>query len=179
MWIQWARVCGRFSQGVAKGVTDINQDGYEDDDDIPWADPGIRKDYEAALGRLILAHNDVDLHLTRLVDRIISHLGDPPALAKLATGEFAKRVDNVRTLYAIAPDMPLAGIDLDEMSELNRLRNIVAHGHFDQNPFQGTYELITNKKTHADFSTERLDEITERLEKVKTSIMPVIYFWDD
>ncbi len=27
------------------------------DDDTPWADPAIRTDYEAALGRFILAFN--------------------------------------------------------------------------------------------------------------------------
>ena len=149
------------------------------DDDIPWADPAIRKDYEAALGRLILAHNDVDLNLTRLLRRIIAHLGNSPVLQELTKGSFAKRVENVRILQSIKPDLPLGGIDFKEIADLNSLRNIVAHGHFDQNPFQGDYELITNKKTHSDFSTERLDAITERLGRAKTSILPLIYFWDD
>jgi len=30
---------------------------HPDDDDIPWADPEIRVNYEAALGRFILAFN--------------------------------------------------------------------------------------------------------------------------
>jgi hypothetical protein len=29
-------------------------------DDIPWADPAIRTDYETALGRFRLAFNEVD-----------------------------------------------------------------------------------------------------------------------
>ena len=33
------------------------------DDDVPWADPNIRKDYEAALGRFILLFNELDYHV--------------------------------------------------------------------------------------------------------------------
>ncbi|MGA9917607.1 MAG: hypothetical protein WBR17_34205 [Paraburkholderia sp.] len=34
------------------------------DDDIPWADPAIRTDYEAALSRFILAFNEVNCRLS-------------------------------------------------------------------------------------------------------------------
>jgi len=37
------------------------------DDDIPWADPAIRTDYEAALGRFILAFNEVDYRLSQVI----------------------------------------------------------------------------------------------------------------
>lgn len=36
----------------------------EDDDDIPFADPAIRTDYEAALGLFILVFNEVDYRLS-------------------------------------------------------------------------------------------------------------------
>jgi hypothetical protein len=39
----------------------------EDDEDIPWADPQIRLDYEAALGRFILAFNELDYYLSMLI----------------------------------------------------------------------------------------------------------------
>lgn len=144
-------------------------------DDVPWADPAIRTNYEAALGRLILAHNDVDLHLTRLIEECLKQLDNPKHLKKLATGSFIERWDNVRMLRAIRPEMTLLlGVDFKELHELNELRNIVAHGHFEQNPFQGDYELITRKQRHNDFSVTRLDTITARLtaqaEALKVSI---------
>jgi len=37
------------------------------DDDITWADPAIRTDYEAALGRFILAFNEVDYRLSQVI----------------------------------------------------------------------------------------------------------------
>jgi hypothetical protein len=40
---------------------------HGDADEIHWADPEIRVDYEAALGRFILAFNEVDYRLTQLI----------------------------------------------------------------------------------------------------------------
>ncbi|WP_248116954.1 hypothetical protein [Brevundimonas sp. EYE_349] len=161
-------------------MTVSDQETYDDQfDDVPWADPAIRERYEAALGRLILAYNDVDLHLTRLIEECQRKLGDPKHLKKLATGSFIERWDNVRMLRAILPDMPLLqGIDFKELHELNELRNIVAHGHFEQNPFQGDYELITRKQRHDDFSAERLDNITGRLNAQAEALKVSVWFDD-
>ncbi len=48
---------------------------WTDDDDVPWADPEIRIDYEAALGRFILAFNEVDYRLTQLIGWELSTRG--------------------------------------------------------------------------------------------------------
>jgi uncharacterized protein YutE (UPF0331/DUF86 family) len=163
---------------MCSDISDDPSSADYDDDDIPWADPQIRKDYEAALGRLILAHNDVDRFLTMLIECILRDLGDQKELEKLTLGLFARRLDNLRMLKGIRPELRLDGVDLDELEELNRLRNIVAHGHFEQNPFQGDYELISNNKTHKEFSVERLNEITKRLDDAGDQIKPQVYFWD-
>lgn len=150
----------------------------DDFDDVPWADPQIRQDYEAALGRLILAHNDVDLHLTRLIERCLEHLNDPPELKKLTSGMFDRRLDNLRMMKALAPALQIDGVDFDELAALNEARNVVAHGHFEQNPFQGDYVLITRAKRHDDYSTERLNEITTRLETQAEGIKVAVWFYD-
>ena len=149
-----------------------------DDEHIEWADPQIRKNYEAALGRLILAFNDLDRFLTMLIECVLKDLGDRPELEKLTNGLFARRLDNLRMLNGIKPDPRIESIGFVDLEELNRLRNIVAHGHFEQNPYQGDYELISNQKTHKDFSVERLDEITKRLDDAGVRIKPQVYFWD-
>lgn len=148
-------------------------------DDVPWADPAIRTNYEAALGRLILAHNDVDLHLTRLIEKCLEQLGNPVELKKLANGMFASRLNNARIMKSLLPKMSIFhGVDFDELENLNQLRNIVAHGHFEQNPFQGDYQLITRKDRHDDFSTERLEAITSRLDNQAKSLKVAIWFED-
>ena len=45
------------------------------DDDIPWADPAIRTDYEVALGRFILAFNEVDYRLSQVIGSELSQRG--------------------------------------------------------------------------------------------------------
>lgn len=148
-----------------------------DDDDIPWADPRIRIDYEAALGRLILTHNDVDLHLTLLIEKSLERLAsEDPELQKLRLGPFKKRLDNLRTLHKKSPALNLHGLDFAALEEVNEQRNIVAHGHFEQNPYMGDYRLITNKETHKDFSIERLNSITERINALGMSIKPMVWF---
>lgn len=32
------------------------------------------------------------------------------------------------------------------LTELNGVRNILAHGHFDQDPYEGTYELVSRRR---------------------------------
>lgn len=163
-------------------MTDQMADGdhsdWEDDEDIPEADPAIRKDYEAALGRLILAHNDVDRHLTRLIECCLRKLGNPPELTRLKSGMFAQRLENLRMLNAISSALNLHHVEFDELFNLNRQRNIVAHGHFEQHPYMGDYVLITNKQTHKDYSTDRLDEIRERLDKQVHRLGPLVDFYD-
>ena len=159
----------------------VDHDDYDDDDDhIEWADPQIRKDYEAALGRLILAHNSVDRHLTQLIERCLERLADPPALAKLRNGQFAQRLDNLELLKAIPIDLELdhPNLDIERLRALNRERNIVAHGHFEQNPFMGDYELIGNKARHQDYSVERLDGITAELDEHDSRISVLVDFYD-
>lgn len=153
----------------------IDESDYEE---IPWADPAIRAEYEAALGRLILAHNDIDLHLTRLLEKCIKRLGDPGPLAKLKTGTFAQRLDNLRMLNAISSDLRLRGLEFEELAFLNSERNIVAHGHFEQEPHGGEYWLIGNKKTYDDYSTNRLNRITERLNAQRNRLSPLVAFYE-
>lgn len=76
------------------------------DEDVPWADPAIREAYEAALGRLILAHNEVDYRLTTVIAGAAEQLGGGP-LTKLAEGDFSRRVGNLEVLQALDKKLSL------------------------------------------------------------------------
>ncbi|MDR7116655.1 hypothetical protein [Caulobacter sp. BE254] len=158
-------------------------DDYDDDDDnddwpMQWADPAIRQDYEAALGRLILAHNDVDVHLTELIACCLRRLGNPPALERLAHGMFAKRLESLEILQALPVQLNLNGMDIANLRRLNNLRNIVAHGHFEQDPFGGEYTLLSNRERRSDFPTERLNKITKELNAEAGSLHANTAFYD-
>jgi hypothetical protein len=45
-----------------------------DDDDVPWASPEIRQQYEAALGRFILAFSELDNLLTEIIETTLERL---------------------------------------------------------------------------------------------------------
>jgi Txe/YoeB family toxin of Txe-Axe toxin-antitoxin module len=159
---------------MSEETFDEEDDGFE----IPWADPQIRKDYEAALGRLILAHNSLDRLLTELIQCCLNRLQNEKPLEGLRQGEFSRRLTSLTMLASLPIELDLRAIDTKEIGELNRLRNIVAHGHFEQDPFEGTYVLVTIKQTFRDFSTVRLDEITGRIEKQNRHLQAVTVFYD-
>lgn len=157
---------------------DIGPDDDGDYYDFPDIDPGIRTNYEAALGRLILAHNDVDYHLTQLIECCLKKLGKRSELSQLAKGMFADRLKTLKMLNAISPDLRLNFLDYDELSSLNGERNIVAHGHFEQNPYDGDYRLIRNSETFKAYSVERLDKITARLKTQAHKLSPIVAFYN-
>ena len=71
-----------------------------EDDDIPFADPAIRTDYEAALGQFILAFNEVDYRLSQVIRCELSHRGCTDLAATAATGPFAQRLATLEILAA-------------------------------------------------------------------------------
>ena len=69
-------------------------------------------------------------------------------------------------LISLAHPRPLPKSAIDELRDLAARRNELAHGHFHQNPFDGSYEILTNRKalpmpvTHL----KQLKQLTERAE---------------
>lgn len=152
-------------------------DEYDDEGPQGSADPEIRTEYEAALGRLILAHNDVDRHLTLLIECCVKALGSPKDL-RLPNGGFNERLATLRMLRDVQPALRLSYLDFDELSDLNGQRNAVAHGHFEQNPYDGEYVLIKNSKTMKNYPAKRLDDITARLAAQAQQLKPQVWFFD-
>jgi len=154
----------------------------DDDDhyyeDVPWADPSIRKNYEAALGRLILAHNEVDLRVTRLIERCLERLGSPAPMERLKRGLLAERLRALDLLKALPLNLELAEIDVEKLHQLNTDRNVVAHGHFEKNPFDGDYILIGAKQHFSDYSIERLESVAKELRAEARYLSALVDFYD-
>jgi hypothetical protein len=117
---------------------------HDGDDD--WADPAIRLEFEAALGKFILTHNEADFHTTYII-RLFAQVHFPgnPRLQELANGNFSARMAALMLLQGFGIDQELSHVDLRSLANLNTIRNQLAHGHFDQNPFDGSYSLILQK----------------------------------
>jgi len=117
------------------------------EDDIPSADPQIRLEYEAALGRFVLAHNEVDYYLGQIIGLSLDRLSETNTdIAQT----FAGRLAQLAILRHSNACPELSKPNLARLAQLNASRNRLAHGHFDQNPFDGTYKLV-EKARERDF----------------------------
>lgn len=131
------------------------------DDDTPFADPEIRKAFQVALGRFIMAFNHVDY----FVGMLIRFETEKHKKAHLAESDvsFSARL---RMLEALAINaVELKHLPFDELRNLNRHRNALAHGHFNQNPFDGSYELV-EKKQRRDYPIDVVHALADRLDAI-------------
>ena len=130
------------------------EDFDPDDFDPPIADPAIRAEYQDALGRFIMAHNEVDFWLKGILTKAVKMLAPDGSLDSLAMGDFAARVAHLNLLMKTAPHIGFGNAGNGRLAELNSTRNILAHGYFDQDPYEGTYEIVRNR--HRTLASERL-----------------------
>jgi hypothetical protein len=142
-------------RGLERPITMIS-------DDIPWADPSIRTEYEAALGRFILAFNEVDFGISKIIACEILKRGRSDLAESAAKSPFVQRLETLDILASTTTHSALAALSVAKLRSLNGDRNKLAHGHFDQNPFDGSYTLILKAKT-GDYPTVRVRKLAEEL----------------
>jgi hypothetical protein len=143
-------------------VTDDSQPF--DDDDTPWASPEIRQNYEAALGRFILAFNQVDNELTEIIETVLRRLKRDDLVAACTKNNFSNKLLVLDLLKSSAEGKGIEGISIMPLRAIGGERNKLAHGHFDQNPFDGSYDVVT-KSVRSSYSVEMLDRLTEKADR--------------
>jgi hypothetical protein len=161
-----------------------NPDIDPDDYDLPFADPQIRADYRDALGRFIMAHNEVDFWLAGILKKAVTILAPDGSLDRMAMGDFYERSTALSLLMKTAPHLGFGGVGKGRLTELNGTRNILAHGHFDQDPFDGTFEIVSRK--HRSLIEKRLNNLNadtinaqaKELEDIARHMSAVFYFMD-
>jgi hypothetical protein len=153
-------------------------DPYDDDADIPSADPAIRTEYEDALGRFILAFNEVDYRVSQVIRSELTQRERSDLAATASNGPFAQRLETLDILANTSKSGNLGPIPLARLRSLNTDRNALAHGHFDQNPFDGSYTLVLQKKRR-DYPTERVLTLTAELAEIadRLRITEELYFF--
>jgi hypothetical protein len=150
-----------------------DSDADEDYEDIPFASPEIRQAYEAALGRFMLAFNEIDNRVTKLIDTVLTRLARTDLIELCINQTFFQKLIILDLLgQSNEGDGILnSDISLESMRDLARDRNRLAHGHFDQNPFDGSYEVVSPKKNvAANYPVEKLDQLTAEAEAVITAL---------
>jgi len=142
----------------------MEEDAIPDDwyGDIPSADPAIRKEYEAALGRFILAYNEVDYRLSKVIAIELANRGHSDLGATAAKGTFTERIEKLEILASSTTNSQLLAIPVARLKSLNGDRNRLAHGHFDQNPYDGSYTVIQRAKAR-DYPVLKILDLTQEL----------------
>lgn len=164
--------------------TGPNDDFDESWIDEPFADPAIREDYTKALGRLILAHNEVDFWISGLLAKAVAKIEPDGALDGLTDGNFYQRATNLMLLMKLAPQLPLGGVGKGRLLELNGFRNALAHGHFDQDHYEGTFEVVRarrrgqNVKRVRDIDAAKINACAKELEDIASHMSTVSDFFD-
>lgn len=133
----------------------------EDDDDTPWASPEIQKNYEAALGRFLLAFNRLDNLLYEIIGTMLRALKRDDLVRRCTHTNFDFKLFVLDLLKTSTEGKVLADVPIDLMKTVGGERNVLAHGHFDQNPFDGAYEVVTFK-VRAEYPVARLDGLTRK-----------------
>lgn len=156
-------------------------DGYADDETPPFADPNIRIEYEAALGRLILAHNEVDFRLGKALKRVVDRLAPDGSLNCYAGGNFYTRLRHLELFQKTAPMSGVVNLDIAKLKGLNEIRNKVAHGHFDQNLYDGSFRQVDAQKNERQpqrYSILQLDQATADLKTIARTLQAHESFGD-
>ncbi len=150
------------------------------DDDTPMADPEIRADYEAALGAFILIFNEADFYLSQIIGWELERSGLGSKLSKLTEGNIASRIDVAEALAARSREPSTLALEFDQLRRINGVRNKLAHGHFDQNPFQGSYQIVVKKK-NIEFPAIQVRNIAAELDKAVDTLRGAYYsyFFED
>lgn len=164
--------------------SDPNDDFDDSWIDEPFADPAIREDYTKALGRLIMAHSEVDFWISALLTKAVTKIAPDGALDGLTDGNFYQRATNLMLLMKVAPQQPLGGVGNGRLLDLNRFRNTLAHGHFDQDPYEGTFQVVRarrrgqNVKRVQDIDAGKINEQAKELEDIASHMSVVNDFFD-
>jgi hypothetical protein len=133
----------------------------DDGDDIPWPSPEIKANYEAALGRFILAFNRLDNEVTDMIRTVLRCLKREDLIGPCTARDFSTKLLVFDLLKCSTEGSGIADILVAPMREVGGERNRLAHGHFDQNPFDGSYDIV-GKNIRSFYSAEMLDRLTEK-----------------
>jgi hypothetical protein len=137
------------------------------DDNVPWADAEIRRGYEAALGGCMLAFNQLDNLLGEVLKTVLVRLGREDMVDNcVRTADFNQRVRVLDLLKHTTERAGITNINVADLRSVAGARNLLAHAHFEQNPFSGEYWLVNRKgETKGHYTSEQIDGVSSRITK--------------
>ena len=133
--------------------------------DISSADPQIQKDYEVALGAFLLAFNQIESTVNDIIFLALQKSERLDIFKRVNDGSFNQKLTAL-DLISLSHPQALPKTVLEELRDLSGHRNILAHGHFHQNPFDGSYEIVTPRnRQQRCIPVTQLDQLSKRADR--------------
>lgn len=134
----------------------MNEEQF-DDDDVTWASPEIREKYESALGKFLLTFNQIDFTVLQLTETVLGRLGRIDLAKKISERDFSFRIYLLDVLKETEAGAGVKRVNFAALRQLASERALLAHAHMDQNPFDGSYKLISKGVDKGEgFTSERV-----------------------
>jgi len=149
------------------------------DGNVPWADADIRHRYEAALGACMLAFNQLDNLLGKVLKTILVRIRRQDLEDEcVSRANFSQRVRVLDLLKHTTEGTGIADVSIADLRGVAEERNMLAHAHFEQNPFSGEYWLVGKGKTVQQYTAARIDSVASRIAKVWMTLHHAEAFYD-
>lgn len=147
--------------------------------DVPLADPQIQRDYEASLGAFLVIFNGIENTVNEIIFLALQQSGREEILNHLSADSFRRKLAHLELISLAYPDA-LPPKMINELRDLTSHRNGLAHGHFHQNPFDGSYTIVTNKRERV-MPIPQLVQLTERADRASDALRysEAFFLFDD
>jgi hypothetical protein len=139
----------------------MDDDGDYGDEEVPWASPEIQQNYEAALGRFMLAFNRLDNLLGEIIETVLVRLGRQDLVNECVCASFDMRLRCLDLLRHTGEGDGIQQVPIADIKAINGTRNALAHGHFEQNPFSGSYTVVGRRNSRY-YSAAEIDGLAEK-----------------
>ena len=123
----------------------------------------IRGEYEAALGAFLVTFNGIENTVNEIMYLAMQQSERPDILKRLQNVSFSRKLTTLELISLAFPKVAQRSLT-DELRCIASQRNDLAHGHFKQNPFDGSYRIVTRSKSRSK-SVAEIDRLTERAGK--------------
>lgn len=140
----------------------------DDEDDLPSADPNIRLEYESFLGSILVQFNAIDVILSDIIHMALQRAKRPEILSWIGDDMYARKVTTLALLQVGIPDCGDPEL-IETLRRLGAERNKLAHGHFDQNPFDGSYSVVAlrrGERVSASMPVEKMADLLDQARAV-------------
>lgn len=156
---------------------DEPEDPIEPDGDwVPWTGRPM-VDYQLALGAFLVTFNRIENGVSDLIGIILKEADRPDKIKEAVKRQLMQRVEILEWLLIHRPDAPY--IPTPRIKALADKRASLAHGHFDENPFTGDYQIV-GKGERYDWTPVTIEPLIEEAREIDKLLMAAkVHLWFD